>query len=92
MLEIASDIAPIMSKAKEGLDEQDERPSDYALYRAETSMLYLTQKMQMTMKSLEECYEKQPKGVKTIFNRECMIELFLSMIQECLNNGGAYGK
>ena len=48
--------------------------------------------MQMTMKDLEDVYEKQPKGVKTIFGREVMTELFISMLQECLNNGGAYGK
>ena len=36
LLEIASDIAPIMSRAKEALDEWDERPSDHSHTRAET--------------------------------------------------------
>ena len=53
-------------------------------------MLYLTEKMQMTLKALEECYEKQTKAVKTIFGREVMMDLFISMIQECVNVGGEY--
>ena len=54
-------------------------------------MLSFAQKIQQTLKDIEECYEKQPKGVKTIFNRECMMDLFISMLQECVNNGGTYG-
>ena len=53
-------------------------------------MLYFAQKIQKTLKNLEEVYEKQPKGVKTIFNRECLMDLFLSMLQECVNGGGEY--
>ena len=34
------------------------------------------------MKAVEEAYEKQPKKIKSIFNRECMTELFISMLQE----------
>ena len=34
------------------------------------------------MKAVEDCYESSPKGVKTIFNREVMMDLFLSMLQE----------
>ena len=90
MLEIASDIAPVMSRAKECLDEWDYRPSDHTRTRAETQMLYFAQKIQKTLKAVEDVYEKQPKGVKTIFNRECMMELFLSMLQECVNGGGEY--
>ena len=81
------DIAPVMLMAKECLDEWDYRPSDHTHTMAETQMLNFTQKIQQTMKAIEEVYEKQPKGVKTIFNRECMIELFLSMLQECINGG-----
>ena len=91
-MEIASDIAPVMSRAKECLDEWDERPSDHTHTRAETSMLSLAQKIKLTLKKLEEVYEKYPKGVRTIFNRECLMELFISMLQECVNNGGTYGK
>ena len=53
-------------------------------------MLYFAQKIQKTLKAVEEVYENAPKGVKTIFNRECMTELFLSMLQECVNGGGEY--
>ena len=42
------------------------------------------------MKAVEEAYEKQPKKIKSIFNRECMTELFISMLQECVNGGGEY--
>ena len=35
LLEIASDIAPVMSRAKEALDEWDSRPSDNTHIRAE---------------------------------------------------------
>ena len=90
LLEIASDIAPMMSKAKECLDEWDYRPSDHTRTRAETQMLYLAHKIQNTMKAVEDAYEKQSKGVKTIFNRECLMDLFISMLQECVNYGGAY--
>ena len=90
LLEIASDIAPVMSRAKECLDEWDYRPSDHTNTRAETQMLYFAQKIQQTLKALEDVYEKQTKGVKTIFKRECMTELFLSMLQECVNGGGEY--
>ena len=45
-------------------------------------MLYFAQKIQKTLKAVEDVYEKQTTGVKTIFNRECMMELFLSMLQE----------
>ena len=90
LLEIAMDIAPMMSRAKECLDEWDYRPSDHTHTRAETQMLYFAQKIQQTMKAIEEAYEKQPKGVKTIFSREVMMELFLSMLQECVNGGGEY--
>ena len=90
LLEIASDIAPVISKAKECLDEWDYRPSDHTHTRAETQMLYFAQKIQQTLKALEDVYEKQTKGVKTIFKRECMTELFLSMLQECVNGGGEY--
>lgn len=79
------DIAPLMLRAKEALDDSEERPSDHALYRAETYMLQLSQKMQQTMKELEYAYEKSPKGVKTIFNRDVMTELFISILQECVN-------
>ena len=82
LLEIASDIAPVMSRAKECLDEWDERPSDHSHTRAETSMLSLAQKIQLTLKAVEDVYEKQPKAVKTIFGREVMTELFISMLQE----------
>ena len=47
-------------------------------------MLYFAQKIQLTLKAVEDVYEKQPKGVKTIFNRECLMDLFISMIQECV--------
>ena len=87
LLEIASDIGPVMSKAKECLDEWDYRPSDHTHTRAEAQMLYFAQKIQQTMKAIEEAYEKQPKGVKTIFSREVMMELFISMLQECVNGG-----
>ena len=90
LLEIASDIAPMMSKAKECLDEWNYRPSDHTHTRAEIQMLYFAQKIQKTMKAVEDVYEKQPKGVKTIFNRECLMDLFISMLQECVNYGGAY--
>ena len=90
LLEIAKDISPIMSKAKECLDEWDYRPSDHTNTRAEKYMLYFAQKIQLTLKDVEDVYEKQPKGVKTIFGRECMTELFLSMLQECVNGGGEY--
>ena len=36
------------------------------------------------MKAVEDVYENQTKGVKTIFNREVVTELFLSMLQECV--------
>ena len=36
LLEIASDIAPVISKAKEALDEWDYRPSDHTRIMAET--------------------------------------------------------
>ena len=84
------DIAPMMSRAKESLDEWDYRPSDHTRTRAERQMLYFAQKIQQTMKAIEEAYEKQPKGVKTIFSREVMMELFLSMLQESVNVGGEY--
>ena len=90
LLEIASDIGPVMSKAKECLDEWDYRPSDHTHTRAETQMLYFAQKIQQTLKNLEDVYDKQTKGVKTIFSREVMMELFLSMLQECVNGGGEY--
>ena len=90
LLEIAMDIAPVMSKAKAALDEWDYRPSDHTHTRAERQMLYFAQKIQQTMKAVEEAYEKSPKGVKTIFNRQCMMELFLSMLQEYVNGGGEY--
>ena len=83
-MEIASDIAPMMSKAKECLDEWDYRPSDHTNTRAEKYMLYFAQKIQLTLKAVEDVYEKQPKGVKTIFNRECLMDLFISMLQECV--------
>ena len=35
LLEIATDIAPMMSKAKAALDEWDYRPSDHTRTRAE---------------------------------------------------------
>ena len=82
LLEIALDIAPVMSRAKECLDESDYRPSDHTRTRAETQMLYLAQKIQKTMKAVEDVYDKQPKGVKTIFGRECLMDLFMSMLQE----------
>ena len=53
LLEIAKDISPIMSKAKECLDEWDYRPSDHTHTRAETQMLYFAQKIQKTLKNLE---------------------------------------
>ena len=84
------DIAPMMSRAKESLDEWDYRPSDHTRTRAERQMLYLSQKIQLTLKAVEDVYENQTKGVKTIFNREVMMELFLSMLQECVNVGGEY--
>ena len=46
LLKIASDIAPVISKAKECLDESDYRPSDHTRTRAETQMLYFAQKIQ----------------------------------------------
>ena len=58
LLEIASDIAPVMSKAKEALDESEERPSDHTHTRAETSMLSLAEKIQLTLKAIEDVYEK----------------------------------
>ena len=90
LLQIASDIAPVLSEAKAALDEWDYRPSDDTHTRAETQMLYFAQKIQKTLKAVEEVYENAPKGVKTIFNRECMTDLFLSMLQECVNGGGEY--
>ena len=90
LLEIASDIAPVISRAKECLDEWDYRPSDHTHTRAEKQMLYSAQKIQKTLKAVEDVYEKSPKGVKTIFNRECLMDLFLSMLQECVNGGGEY--
>ena len=90
LLEIAGNIAPVLSEAKAALDEWDYRPSDHTHTRAETQMLYFAQKIQKTLKALEDVYEKQTKGVKTIFNREVMTELFLSMLQECVNVGGEY--
>lgn len=53
-------------------------------------MLYFAQKIQKTLKAVEDVYEKQTKSVKTIFGREVMMDLFLSMIQECVNVGGEY--
>ena len=46
LLKIARDIGPVMSKAKECLDEFDYRPSDHTHTRAETQMLYFAQKIQ----------------------------------------------
>ena len=46
LLEIARDIAPVISKAKESLDEWDYRPSDHTHTRAETQMLYFAHKIQ----------------------------------------------
>ena len=57
-------------------------------------MLYLSQKIKHTMKAVEDCYESSPKGVKTIFNREVMMDLFLSMLQESVvddNNRTVFG-
>ena len=90
LLKIAGDIAPVISKAKEALDEWDYRPSDHTHTRAETQLLYFAQKIQQTLKAVEDVYENQTKGVKTIFNREVMTELFLSMLQESVNGGGEY--
>ena len=90
LFEIAGNIAPVISKAKDALDEWDYRPSDHTRTMAETQMLYFAQKIQKTLKAVEEAYEKSPKGVKTIFNRQVMMELFLSMLQECVNEGGEY--
>ena len=90
LLEIAKDIAPVISRAKAALDEWDYRPSDHTRTRAETQMLYLAHKIQNTMKAVDDAYEKQSKGVKTIFGREVMMDLFLSMIQDCVNVGGEY--
>ena len=53
MLEIASDIAPVLIIAKEALDESEERPSDHSHTMAETSMLYLTEKIKLTLKAIE---------------------------------------
>ena len=90
LLQIASDISPVLVRAKECIDEWDYRPSDHTHTKAETQMLYFAQKIQQTLKAVEDVYEKQPKGVKTIFNRDVMTELFLSMLQECVNVGGEY--
>ena len=76
------DISPVLSKAKEALDEWDYRPSDHTNTRAETQLLYFAQKIQQTLKAVEDVYEKQPKSVKTIFGRQVMTELFISMLQE----------
>ena len=51
------DIAPVMSRAKEALDDSEERPSDHTHTRSEITMLSMTEKMQMTMKRLEMLYE-----------------------------------
>ena len=56
LFEIACDIAPIMSKAKEALDDSEERPSDHSHTRSEITMLSLAQKIQLTLKALEEVY------------------------------------
>ena len=80
----------MMSMAKECLDEWDYRPSDHTHTRAETQMLYFAQKIQKTLKQVEDVYDKATKGVKTIFNKEVMTELFLSLLQECVNGGGEY--
>lgn len=53
-------------------------------------MLSMTEKIQLTMNNLEEVYEQSTKGVKTIFHRECMLELFLSMLQEWVKEGCEY--
>ncbi len=53
-------------------------------------MLSMSEKIQLTMNNLEEVDEQSPKGVKTIFHRECMLELFLAMLQEWVKEGGAY--
>ena len=80
----------MLVRAKECLDEWDERPSDHTHARSEITMLSMTEKIQLTMNNLEEVYEQSTKGVKTIFHRECMLELFLSMLQEWVKEGGAY--
>lgn len=87
---MARGIAPVLARAKECLDEWEERPSDHTHTRAETSMLSMTEKIELTMNNLEEVYEQTTKGVKTIFHRECMLELFLAMLQEWVKDGGAY--
>lgn len=87
---MARGIAPVLARAKECLDEWEERPSDHAHTQAETSMLSMTEKIELTMNNLEEVYEQTTKGVKTIFHRECMLELFLAMLQEWVKDGGAY--
>ena len=58
LLEIASDIAPVISRAKECLDEWDYRPSDHTRTRAETQMLYFAQKIKKTLKAVEDVYER----------------------------------
>lgn len=90
MGEMARGIAPVLVRAKECLDEWDERPSDHTHARSEITMLSMTEKIQLTMNNLEGVYEQTTKGVKTIFHRECMLELFLSMLQEWVKEGGAY--
>lgn len=87
---MARGIAPVLARAKECLDEWEERPSDHTHYRAETSMLSMSEKIELTMNNLEDVYEQTTKGVKTIFHRECMLELFLAMLQEWVKEGGAY--
>lgn len=87
---MARGVAPVLVRAKECLDEWDERPNDHTHTRAETSMLSMTEKIQLTMNNLEEVYEQTTKGVKTIFHRECMLELFLSMLQEWVKEGGEH--
>lgn len=53
-------------------------------------MLSMSEKIELTMNNLEDVYEQTTKGVKTIFHRECMLELFLAMLQEWVKEGGAY--
>ena len=46
LLEIACDIAPVLVRAKEALDEWDYRPSDHTHTRSEITMLSMTEKIQ----------------------------------------------
>ena len=57
LLEIALDIAPVIYRAKECLDESDYRPSDHTRTRAEKYILHFCRKIQNTLNAVEDAYD-----------------------------------